>query len=60
MPNTNVGSTVAVSPEADLPDGVVISYGRVSANGTVDVKFYNASGAAKDPASMRYFLTIVE
>jgi trimeric autotransporter adhesin len=54
------GATVTVSPQSVLPDGVIISYARVSASDTVEVKFFNASALDADPASMRYFITIVE
>ncbi|TZF81069.1 hypothetical protein FW774_19690 [Pedobacter sp. BS3] len=51
---------VTVSPDVALPDGVIISYCRVSAAGTVEVKFFNASSTVKDPASMTYHIVVIQ
>ena len=40
-----VGNAVAFSPNFALPDGIIISYARVSATNVIEVKFYNLSGA---------------
>jgi len=55
-----IKSTVVVSPVTELPDGLLISYARVSASNTVEVKFYNASGAAIDVASGTFNITVVQ
>jgi hypothetical protein len=60
VPDAASGSTVSISPDAALPDGVIISYARVSASNTVEVKFFNASSTAQDPAAMTYHITIVD
>ena len=54
------GSTVQVSPDTALADGLIISYARVSAAGTVEVKFRNVTGAAIDPPSMNYIISVVQ
>ena len=41
----NIGNAALCSPKSELPDGVIISYVRVSAAGIIEVKFYNATGA---------------
>lgn len=38
-----VGNAAMVSPKNALPDGVIISYARVSAPDVIEVKFYNAT-----------------
>jgi hypothetical protein len=60
VPDAATTATVTVSPEQALPDGVLISYARVSATGVVEVKFFNASATAKYPASMKYFITVID
>jgi hypothetical protein len=40
-----VGNAAIVSPKAALPNGVIISYARVSAPDVVEVKFYNIGNA---------------
>ncbi|MCE7934664.1 MAG: hypothetical protein DYG96_08725, partial [Chlorobi bacterium CHB2] len=59
---TGAGTTgaVSISPQNALADGLIISYARVSAAGTVEVKFRNESGAAIDPASMDWYISVVE
>lgn len=57
--NVNLGSAVSISPLFALPDGITISYARVSAAGTVEVKVVNAGTATQNPASMSFFLVVV-
>lgn len=57
--NAAVGSTVSVSPATALTNGLVIAYARVSAANTVEIKFTNVTGAAIDPPSMDYYITII-
>jgi len=56
----NTGSTVYISPESALPDGLIIAYARVSATGTIEVKFMNATVASINPAPMAFFITVIE
>lgn len=41
-----VGGAVSVSPDVELPDGLLIAYARVSAADTVEIKFVNVTGSA--------------
>ncbi|HEY1025072.1 MAG TPA: hypothetical protein VGE26_07905 [Sphingobacteriaceae bacterium] len=54
------GASVSVSPAAELHNAIVISYARVSANGTVEVKFLNAGASIVDLPSMDYFITVIQ
>lgn len=44
--NALVGDAVCVSPAADLTAGIVIASARVSANGTIKVRFANITGSS--------------
>jgi trimeric autotransporter adhesin len=57
--NAALGSTVYVSPDGNLPDGIIIANARVSAANTVTVKFTNATTVALNPASMDYHITVI-
>jgi trimeric autotransporter adhesin len=57
--NAVAGSTVFISPNGALPNGVTISYARVSAANTVEVKFVNAGTATQDPASNTFYITVI-
>lgn len=46
VPYAVFGSNVVVTPRQALPDGLVISYARVSATNTVEIKLYNVSSVA--------------
>jgi hypothetical protein len=52
--------TVMISPSSALPDGLLIAYARVSADGTVEVKFTNVSSTATTAISQNFHITIVE
>jgi hypothetical protein len=60
VPNADVTGVVSISPSADLPDGLDIAFARVSAAGTVTVKFRNVTAAAIDPASMSFYISVVQ
>jgi len=53
-------AAVTVSPANALPDGLIIQYARVSADDTIEVKLFNASNAAVNPASMQFHILAVE
>ena len=55
-----VGGSVVVSPSGDLTAGLVISYARVSASGTVTVSFQNVTGLAIDEGSLDWEITVIE
>ena len=57
--NAQTGSTVYISPEFALPDGLLVAYARVSAANTVEVKFTNISGAPIDPSAMNFYITVI-
>ncbi|KXK55985.1 MAG: hypothetical protein UZ07_CHB004001721 [Chlorobi bacterium OLB7] len=54
------GAIAAISPASALPDGLIISYVRVSAANTVELKFFNATASAIDPASMDWNIIVAE
>jgi len=58
--NSTINSSVMVSPVAGLDDGLIIQYARVSAAGTVEVKFRNTSGAAIDTGDMNWYITVIQ
>jgi hypothetical protein len=53
-------SSVMISPQSGLTDGLIIAYARVWSAGSVEVKFYNATGTAIDVGSMAYYITVVD
>lgn len=55
-----VGNAAVCSPNFALPDGLIISYARVSATDTIEVKFYNATGSTINVAANNYELAIVK
>jgi hypothetical protein len=57
--NATLGSAVSFSPLSALPDGITISYARVSAAGIVEVKVVNAGNATQNPASMSFFVGLI-
>jgi hypothetical protein len=58
--NASPGSSVVVSPESALADGLIIAYARVSSPGFVEVKFTNITGSSINPASMDFYFTVIE
>jgi hypothetical protein len=57
--NAAIGSVVNISPVFALPDGITISYARVSAAGVVEVKVVNAGNASQNPASNSFILVLI-
>lgn len=58
--NAVTGSTVYVSPASSLSDGLIIGYARVSAAGTVEVKFVNTTAGTINPPSMDFYITVIK
>ena len=58
--NASPGASVVVSPEIALSDGLIIAYARVSFEDNIEVKFTNVTGAAINPASMDFYITVIE
>jgi hypothetical protein len=56
----NPGSAVSISPAGALPDGILIAYARVSVDNVVEVKFMNVTAQAINPASMNFFISVIE
>jgi hypothetical protein len=59
VPNAVVGSSVIISPHSALPSGVIIAYARVSAPGTVEAKFFNASNVLATMPAMNFYITVI-
>lgn len=59
VPNATLGSAVSFSPLSALPDGITISYARVSAAGIVEVKVVNAGNVTQNPASTSFYIGII-
>ena len=53
------GSSVYVSPDLALPDGLIIAYARVSAEDVVEIKFTNVSAIAVNPGTMNFHITVI-
>ena len=53
-----VGSVVNVSPTTALNDGLIISWARVSASNTVEVRFNLLYGTAIDPAAQNFYISV--
>ncbi|HUH34031.1 MAG TPA: hypothetical protein VLZ28_08745, partial [Daejeonella sp.] len=60
IPGARVASSVMISPSAELPDGLLIAYARVSVDGTVEVKFTNIGAAPTAAITQNFHITIVE
>ncbi|WP_256009298.1 hypothetical protein [Desertivirga xinjiangensis] len=56
----NVGGTVTVTPAAELPDGIMVSYSRISATNTVEIKFFNVKGSPVDAPAINFNFTVVQ
>lgn len=60
VPNAALSSSVIVSPTSALPDGLIMAYSRISAAGTVEVKFTNVAGTATTALTQNFHITIIE
>jgi hypothetical protein len=54
------GSTVYISPDTALPDGLLIAYARVSAANTIEVKFTNITAQSINVPSIIYHITAIK
>jgi hypothetical protein len=54
------GDTAIVSPQSALTDRLFITYARVSAANTVEVKFCNESGAAINMGAMNFYFSVIQ
>ncbi len=55
-----IGSTVMISPDTELTDGLILAYARVSAANTIEVKFYNVSPANINMGAANFFITVIK
>ena len=55
-----LGNVVAISPNTALPDGIIISYARVSAINTLEVKFFNATGLSVTVPAINYEVAVIK
>jgi hypothetical protein len=55
-----VGSSVSVSPTNAMADGLIVSWARVSAANTVEVRFNLLYGAAINPAPENYYIRVIQ
>jgi len=53
-------SSVMISPDIALPDGLIIAYARVSISDFVEAKFVNHSAATINPASTTFHITMIK
>ena len=60
VPHATTDASVIVSPQNVLPDGLVISYARVSFTGIVEVKYRNTTATTIDLASMDWYITVFQ
>jgi hypothetical protein len=55
-----LGNTVTFSPNSALPDGIIVSYARVSAANTIEVKFFNATGLSITIPAINYEVAVIK
>ena len=57
-PGTELFQTVSVSPDTELPDGLIIAYARVCDPGQLEIKFMNISGKTIRMKDFKLLLSI--
>ena len=60
LANVTTNGTVSVSPAADINSGIIIAWARVSAAGTIKIRYRNLTGAAIDPPAINYYVSVVQ
>jgi carbonic anhydrase/acetyltransferase-like protein (isoleucine patch superfamily) len=60
LANATLNGAVSVSPSADLASGIIIAWARVSAAGTIKIRFRNLTGGAINPAAINYYISVVQ
>jgi hypothetical protein len=60
VPGAETGSSVMVSPNNVLPDGVVLSFAYMSASEVVLVRFNNLTGAEIPQFSRTFYVTVIK
>lgn len=59
VPNAKLDHVVSISPQHELPDGVVISYARVKAIGVIEVRFNTTIGASVNIPAGNYNIALI-
>jgi hypothetical protein len=60
LANATLNGAVSVSPATDIESGLVIAWARVSAAGTIKIRYRNLTGAIINPASTNYYISVVQ
>ena len=60
VPGATTGSAVAISPDNALPSGGEISYARVSAANTIEIRFDNGSGGFMIIPAQNYNIRVIQ
>jgi hypothetical protein len=55
-----VGGTVQVSPRAELEDGIIIGYARVSSTNTVSIRFVNTTNSDINPDAVGVDISVIQ
>lgn len=53
-------SAVFVSPVTDMEPGIIIAWARVSAAGTVKIRFRNTTGSSIDPVAIDFVIAVLQ
>ncbi len=60
LANATLNGAVSISPAADLESGLVIAWARVSAAGTIKIRYRNLTGAIINPVAINYYISVVQ
>lgn len=60
LPNATLNGAVSVSPSADIESGLIIAWARVSAAGTIKIRYRNLTGAIINPVAINYYISVVQ
>jgi hypothetical protein len=60
LANVTTNGSVSISPSTDIESGLVIAWARVSAAGTVKIRYRNLTGAIINPVSTNYYISVVQ
>lgn len=60
LANVTTNGVVSVSPAADINSGIIIAWARVSAAGTIKIRYRNLTGVAIDPPAINYYIAVVQ
>ncbi len=60
LPNVTLNGAVSISPAADIESGLVIAWARVSAAGTIKIRYRNLTAAIINPVTINYYISVVQ